>query len=105
MFAPLGAGGVHQISDYSAGLQPTIQLNLGTNAGSVGGFGAKKAKHYSLAILRIPTSGTGKMAGAPLTINSISSANVDCKRLGTELGYRYKDIVEYMLLPTYGLHL
>jgi hypothetical protein len=39
------------------------------------------------------------MARAPLTINSISLANVDCKRLGPELGYRYMDIVDYMLLP------
>jgi hypothetical protein len=38
---------------------------------------AKKAKQYSMAILRIPTSSTGKIAGAPLTINTISSANVD----------------------------
>ncbi len=30
-----------------------------------------------MAILRVPTSGTGKMAGAPLTINAISLANVD----------------------------
>ncbi len=30
-----------------------------------------------MAILWVPTSGTGKMAGAPLTINTISSANVD----------------------------
>jgi hypothetical protein len=72
---------------------------LGTNAGSVGGFGAKKARQYSLAIIWVPTSGTGKMAGALLTINSISSANVNCKRLGLELGYRYMDIVDYILLP------
>jgi hypothetical protein len=51
---------------------------------------AKKAKQYSLAILRVPTSGTGKMAGTPLTIN---------KRLGPELGYRYMDMVDYMILP------
>ncbi len=38
---------------------------------------AKKAKQYSMAILRVPTSGTGKMAEAPLTINTISLANVD----------------------------
>jgi hypothetical protein len=38
---------------------------------------AKKAKQYSMAILWVPTSGTGKMAGAPLTINTISSANVN----------------------------
>ncbi len=38
---------------------------------------AKKAKQYSMAILRVPTSSTGKMAGALLTINTISSANVD----------------------------
>jgi hypothetical protein len=38
---------------------------------------AEKAKQYSLAILRIPTSSTGKMAGAPLTINTISLANVN----------------------------
>ncbi len=38
---------------------------------------AKKAKQYSMAILRAPTFGTGKMAGAPLTINTISLANVD----------------------------
>jgi hypothetical protein len=38
---------------------------------------AKKAKQYSMALLRIPTFGTGKMAGAPLTINTISLANVD----------------------------
>ncbi len=60
---------------------------------------AKKAKQYSLAILWVPTSGIGKMAGALLTINSISSADVDCKRLGLELGYRYMDIVDYMILP------
>jgi hypothetical protein len=30
-----------------------------------------------MAILQIPTSGTGKMAGALLTINTISLANVD----------------------------
>jgi hypothetical protein len=29
-----------------------------------------------MAILWVPTSGTGKMAGVPLTINNISSANV-----------------------------
>ncbi len=51
---------------------------------------AKKAEQYSLAILRVPTSGTGKMAGALLTIN---------KRLGPELGYRCMDILYYMLLP------
>jgi hypothetical protein len=38
---------------------------------------AKKAEQYSMAILRVPTSSTGKMAGAPLTINTISLANVD----------------------------
>ncbi len=38
---------------------------------------AKKAEQYSMAILQVPTSGTGKMAGAPLTINTISLANVD----------------------------
>jgi hypothetical protein len=38
---------------------------------------AKKAEQYSIAILRIPTSGTGKMAEAQLTINTISLANVD----------------------------
>jgi hypothetical protein len=38
---------------------------------------AKKAKQYSMAILRVPTSGTGKMAEALLTINTISLANVD----------------------------
>jgi hypothetical protein len=38
---------------------------------------AKKAKQYSMAILWVPISGTGKMVGAPLTINTISSANVD----------------------------
>jgi hypothetical protein len=38
---------------------------------------AKKAEQYSMAILRVPTSGTGKMAGALLTIKTISSANVD----------------------------
>ncbi len=37
----------------------------------------KKAKQYSMAILWVPTSGTGKMAGAQLTINTISLANVD----------------------------
>jgi hypothetical protein len=37
---------------------------------------AKKAKQYSMAILRVPTSGTGKMDGAPLTINTISLVNV-----------------------------
>ncbi len=40
---------------------------------------AKKAKKYSMAILRIPTSGTGKMARALLTINTISSANVNLR--------------------------
>ncbi len=38
---------------------------------------AKKGKQYSMAILQVPTSGTGKMARALLTINTISSANVD----------------------------
>jgi hypothetical protein len=38
---------------------------------------AEKAEQYSMAILWVPTSGTGKMAGAPLTINTISLANVD----------------------------
>ncbi len=38
---------------------------------------AKKAEQYSMAILRVPTSGTGKMARALLTINTISLANVD----------------------------
>ncbi len=38
---------------------------------------AKKAEQYSMAILRVSTSGTGKMAGAPLVINTISLANVD----------------------------
>jgi hypothetical protein len=37
----------------------------------------KKAKQYSMAILRVPTFGTGKMTGAPLTINTIGLANVD----------------------------
>ncbi len=37
---------------------------------------AKKAEQYSMAILRVPTSGTGKMARAPLTTNTISLANV-----------------------------
>jgi hypothetical protein len=60
---------------------------------------AKKAMQYSLAILWVPTSSTGKMAGAPLTINSISLANVNCKRLGPDLGYRSMDIVDYILLP------
>jgi hypothetical protein len=40
---------------------------------------AKKAEQYSMAILRVPTFGTGKMAGAPLTINTISLANVDLR--------------------------
>ncbi len=38
---------------------------------------AEKAKQYSMAILRVPTTGTGKMARAPLTINTINLANVD----------------------------
>jgi hypothetical protein len=37
----------------------------------------KKAKQYSMAVLWVPTSITGKMAVAPLTINTISLANVD----------------------------
>jgi hypothetical protein len=106
MFALLGAGGGQQNSGNSAGLQTTTQSILGTNASSVGrncnlifaGL-AKKTKQYSLAILRVPTSGTGKMAGAQLNTNSISSANVDCTRIGPELCYRYMDIVEYMILP------
>jgi hypothetical protein len=40
---------------------------------------AKKAKQYSMAILHVPASGTGKMAGAPLTTNTICSANVDLR--------------------------
>jgi hypothetical protein len=92
-------GGRQQNSGNSANLQSTTQSNSGTNAGLVGGFGAKKAMQYSLAILRVPTSGTGKIARALLTINSISSANVNYKRLGPELGYRYMSIVDYMLLP------
>jgi hypothetical protein len=50
------------------------------NAGSVGEFDAKKAEQYSLAILQVPTSGTGKMDGILLTINSISLVNFDCKK-------------------------
>jgi hypothetical protein len=38
---------------------------------------AKKAKQYFMVILRVPNSGTGKMEGALLTINTISLANVD----------------------------
>jgi hypothetical protein len=171
-FACLRAGSRQQNSGNSAGWKPTTQSNSGTNAGSVGRFGAiylgststttgtsgsdhvprkksnalmlspysgsidpsnsigvtkynifvkspynkwidctvdnlnlifvglaEKAKQYSLAILRVLTFGTGKMDGAPLTINSICLANVDCKRLGPELGYRYMDILDYMLLP------
>ncbi len=37
---------------------------------------AKKAEQYSMAILGVPTSGTGKTAGTLLTINTISLANV-----------------------------
>ncbi len=68
-FAPLGAGGGHQNSGNAGSLQPTTSLNLGTNVGLVGKFGAEKAAQYSLAIIRVLSSGTGKMAGAPLTIN------------------------------------
>jgi hypothetical protein len=38
---------------------------------------AKKVEQYSMAILWVPTSSTGKMARAPLTINTISLANVN----------------------------
>jgi hypothetical protein len=38
---------------------------------------AEKAEQYFMAIRRVSTSGTGKMARALLTINTISSANVD----------------------------
>jgi hypothetical protein len=38
---------------------------------------AKKAKQYSMAILWVSTSSTGMMAGALLTINTISLANVN----------------------------
>jgi hypothetical protein len=38
---------------------------------------AEKAEQYSIAILWVPTSGSGKMAGALLTINTISLANVN----------------------------
>jgi hypothetical protein len=38
---------------------------------------AKKAEQYSMATPRVPTTGSGKMAGALLTINTISLANVD----------------------------
>ncbi len=38
---------------------------------------AEKAKQYSMAILFVPTSSTGKMAGALLTINTISLAHVN----------------------------
>jgi hypothetical protein len=38
---------------------------------------AEMAKQYSMAILWVPTSSTGKIAGALLTINTISLANVD----------------------------
>jgi hypothetical protein len=105
-FAPLGAGGRQQNSGISAGSQPITQSKMGTNTGLVGGnhkliFAglAKKSKKYSLSIIQVPTSNTGKMTIAPLTINFISLANVDCKRLGPEQGYRYMDIVDYMLLP------
>ncbi len=43
---------------------------------------AKKAMQYSMAILWVPTSGTGKIAGAPLTISTISLANVDLGSYG-----------------------
>ncbi len=33
---------------------------------------SEKAEQYSFAILRIPTSGSGRLAGAPLTINNIN---------------------------------
>ncbi len=87
MFASLGAGGGQQNSGNFAGLQPTTQSNMGTNAGLVGrnrnlifaGL-AKKAKQYSFAILWVPTSGTGKMARVSLIINSISLANVRCQK-------------------------
>ncbi len=38
---------------------------------------AKKAKQYSMDILWVPTTSTGKMTRALLTINTISLANVD----------------------------
>jgi hypothetical protein len=38
---------------------------------------AKKAEQFSMAILRVPTSSTGKMAGALLTIKTVSLANVN----------------------------
>jgi hypothetical protein len=38
---------------------------------------AEKAGKYSMAILQVPISSTGKKARAPLTINTISSANVN----------------------------
>ncbi len=38
---------------------------------------AKKTKQYSIAILWVPTSGTGKMAKALLTINTISLENAE----------------------------
>jgi hypothetical protein len=38
---------------------------------------SEKAEQYSFAILRVPTSGSVRLAGAPLTINNITSANVD----------------------------
>ncbi len=38
---------------------------------------AKKAKQYSMAILRVPTSVSGKMVRAPLIMITISSANVN----------------------------
>jgi hypothetical protein len=38
---------------------------------------AEKAKQYSMAILRIPTSGTGKMAVAPLTIIRLLLVNFE----------------------------
>jgi hypothetical protein len=38
---------------------------------------AKKAEQYSLAIFLVPTAGNGKMAGALLTIKTISLVNVN----------------------------
>ncbi len=38
---------------------------------------SEKAEQYSFAILRVPTSGSGQLAGALLIINNIALENFD----------------------------
>jgi hypothetical protein len=94
-YVPRKKGNVSMLPPYSGSIKPLSWTSiakcinfvkspynkwidcLGGNWNLIFAGLAKKAKQYSMAILRVPTSITGKMARAPLTINTISFANVN----------------------------